>query len=155
MSGTASRTCSRLSSTRRSLFALKKASRPPSDAVAAPSVRPNVRATVDTTTAGVVATERSTNQTPSGKAPSDARDRATVVASLVFPTPPGPTIVTSRTSGWRSCSRRTSSSSPRPWSGEVSGGHNCGGPAATAESASRLGANERGGTAVIKADRCR
>ncbi len=61
------------------------------------------------------------------RAPGSERDRgrflSEVLASLVLPTPPGPTMVTRRTPGWTSWSRSGATSSPRPKRVEGSGGH--------------------------------
>jgi hypothetical protein len=66
---------------------------------------PTASATAATTAAGSVTRTRSTNHGPSRR--SAARSAATLIASRVLPTPPGPTAVTSR------CPARASESSAR------------------------------------------
>ncbi len=114
--GAASRTCSRLSRTRRTLRGCRcdtsssLASRLPW------SSRPSPRAIAGSTSWGSRTVSSSTNRTPSPNSGSTAA--ATSSAMRVLPTPPGPVRVMRATSSCRSRStiRRTSCS--RPISGE-------------------------------------
>jgi hypothetical protein len=64
---------------------------------------------------------RFTNQTPSGNRPSDPVTRCpAAIAKRVFPTPPGPVIVTSRTLGRPNMATTSATSRSRPTK-EVSG----------------------------------
>ena len=66
---------------------------------------------------GSLTVARGMNETPSVK--DRARAVAVAVASRVFPTPPGPVIVTSRTPGRRSSSPSNTTSSSRPIMGSA------------------------------------
>ena len=82
----ASTTCSKLSSSRSNSRSRRWSRRSP--------LTPSVRAIVSVTSAGSRTADRPTQKTPPLKAGTS--DRATSIASLVFPDPPGPISVTSR-----------------------------------------------------------
>ncbi len=83
-----------MSSTSRALRSARATSTESSTLRPCCSPRPSASATADPTIAGSVTGTRSTNHTPSSKAP--VRSAATASASRVLPTPPGPVAVTSR-----------------------------------------------------------
>ncbi len=118
----ASRTCSKLSRTSRTRRPSMKSATALSGSLVPALEALNTRAIVGRTSAGSRAAERSTNPTASKPSPAWLRSRAVAVASRVFPTPPGPSSVRSRTSGVRSCSRMILNSSIRPSNGVGSDG---------------------------------
>ncbi len=109
-SATAASTCSQLSSTSNACCLARLAS---SDSVMdSPGAcrTPSAAATAGITSAGSGTVASSTSHTPSANRP--ATRRATSLASLVLPTPPGPVTVTSRYSCTRSASFASSAARP-------------------------------------------
>jgi hypothetical protein len=114
-SGAASMTCSKLSSTSRSSRSRKKACTRSTSILCPVSRRPSTSAMTEVTKNGSVIDASGTKATPSGK--SAAADAATLSASRVLPTPPGPVSVRSGTSSRRSCPRIIATSRSLPMSG--------------------------------------
>ena len=118
MSGAADTTCSRLSRSRSAFLSAISAAMP------SPSVRPSasftssVSATEARNCAASVTSASPTNATPSRNSGESMRPSST--RSRVFPTPPGPVIVTTRCSRANSTSEATSSA--RPINGETGSG---------------------------------
>ena len=104
------RTCSKLSRTRSSRRGARKASSVESSAAPSRAGSPSAPATALGTRAGSVIGASSAMKTPSGNA--SLIDAATSIASLVLPTPPGPSRVTNRRSSRRSPILASDSSRP-------------------------------------------
>ena len=100
-------TCSQLSRMTNAVLLLRR-----SNSAASPPTF-NAATSVSTTSSGVAAVSSLANQTPPGATPSDELSlRPTEIATAVLPTPPGPTISTSRPSASRSAIAATSVSRP-------------------------------------------
>jgi len=112
-SGAASETCSKLSSTRRNLFSRRCWRRASRGCMLPTSLRPNTCETVGITSAASPRGANPTKATPSGKPP--AAFCAASMTRRVFPIPPGPVSVSSRTpAGRRSRFSISSTSRSRP-----------------------------------------
>ena len=107
-SHTASSTCSQLSS--RTTRSMKRACRNVARGAPPSLVSPSAVTTASGTAAASVTAASSTTRTPPEWA--EARRRVTSRASVVLPTPPGPTIVTSGRRSTRSANAERSSSRP-------------------------------------------
>ena len=106
-SGAAPITCSKLSTTRRSLRPLRASASRSRVGTPMSSCTPSSRATAGSTPPGSRTCSRATNVTRSNRSRAS---RAASIARRVFPIPPGPTRVTSR---WGSSPPSHSSSVPR------------------------------------------
>ena len=108
-------TCSQLSRMTNAVLLLRR-----SNSAASPPTF-NAATNVSTTSSGVAAVSSLANQTPPGATPSDELSlRPAAIATAVLPTPPGPTISTSRPSASRSATAATSVSRPTS-SAEIDG----------------------------------
>ena len=107
-SAAASMTCSQLSRITNAVLLLMRSN----NAATPPTF--NVATSVSITSSGVAAVSSLANQTPPGATSSDELSRRPVaIATAVLPTPPGPTISTSRPSASRSATAATSVRDPR------------------------------------------
>lgn len=118
--GTASRRCSQLSRMRRSRRPCRSARSRSATGCSAVSPTPSVSAIVGSKRPGSSSDASGTYARPSGNIAHDAAARWS--ASVVFPTPPGPVRVTSRTESVLSSVR----SSPTAVSRPINGCGNCG-----------------------------
>ena len=117
-SGAASTTCSRLSRSRSAFLSPMRETTPSPSVRSSASLTSSAAARAGRNASGSVTSASGTNATPSRNSAASARPTSTIMR--VFPTPPGPVIVTTRWSRTRATS--DSRSAARPMSGEIDSG---------------------------------